>query len=251
MGRVIEFGYWPEAAVFDVHGLAVRTLSGLDKLVAEVRTSERVHEGWFFSPCARYVDLGNDRELVLPFPERVFPLPKTHRLEVAPGQPDGLARFAIWCLGFFVGMRLTETEAGFLDATPIRPFALCDFVCATRELPQALEPAIEFFLRAAEPRTTENLLAAIHALWLSHTRNLLRFEQHHYAYVAIDALWRLCRQLGLRTEGVVKQNDRLATLADHLEITLPDWPSVVPERNNAVHEGLFYGQPLGFSSVTV
>jgi hypothetical protein len=169
-------------------------------------------------------------------------------LEVDPERPTGLSRFAIWCLGFFIGMRLSETPMGFLDATPIERGALSDFNCSTADLPRALAPAIDFFLKNQTNGAAETLLAAIHAFWLSQTPNLLRFERYHYAYVALDALSFVAVASGVQPQTSKRHRERLDDLAACLGIALPDWPRLVTERNQAIHQGLFHGQPLGFTS---
>lgn len=243
-----EIGYWPEPAGFSLPGLRVRPLPSIDALIEQVRASPGVHNRWAFAPPQRTIDIPTGRERTLPFPSRVFGLPKTHVMEVDAGRPTELPRFAVWCLGFFVGMRLSETQAGYLDATPIEPGALCDFYCAVANLPRALQPALEFLLTHQANGAAETMLAAIHALWLSQTPNLLRFERYHYAYVALDALSFVAVASGVQAKKSKYHHWRLADLAACLNIGLPDWPGLVTERNNAIHQGLFYGQPLGFTA---
>ena len=63
---------------------------------------------------------------------RIFGLPKTHSItHAAPDSVDHV-EFHVWGLSFFTGMRLTTTEAGFVDATPIKPGKLVDFVLLNR-----------------------------------------------------------------------------------------------------------------------
>ena len=56
-----------------------------------------------------------------PYASRVFGLPKTHLIEHAEATNQDHLDFHLWALSFFVGMRLTATDAGFLDATPLKP----------------------------------------------------------------------------------------------------------------------------------
>jgi hypothetical protein len=47
----------------------------------------------------------------------VFGLPKRHVIEHAAADSDDHLTFHLWAFSFFTGMRLTATEAGFVDAT--------------------------------------------------------------------------------------------------------------------------------------
>ena len=64
-------------------------------------------------------------------------------------------------------MRLTATEAGFLDATPGKRGKLVAFVPRGRSLERAIELAGEFWMEnRGEPRTTQRFAAAVHALYV-------------------------------------------------------------------------------------
>ncbi len=248
--RCLKFGYWPSPADFSVCGVTVRSLRDIHATAQGVRNSAGVHGGWIYAPSRQYFELLTRQTHDTPIPGRVFGLPKTHELELDGALPSGLGRFVVWCLGFFVGMRLTETDAGFLDAAPIEVGQVSDFLCSTRDLPRALKPAIDFYLWHAHSGAAETLLAALHALWLSEGPHLLRFEQYHYAYIAIDALWFVTSKTVSQSSAYTPHAKRIETLANLLDLELPHWPDLIRERNNAIHQGLFYGQPLGFSSDT-
>lgn len=66
-------------------------------------------------------------------PGRVSGLPHAHLIEHATGACEDHLDFRIWALSFFVGRRLTPTEAGFLDTTPLKPGKLVDCHRAQRE----------------------------------------------------------------------------------------------------------------------
>src|SRR5450759_3338989 len=90
---------------------------------------------------------------------------------------DEHLQFLVWCLSFFIGMRLTTTEAGFLDATPIQPGELTDFTPLTRQLTNALTLADQFWKQhSSNMRTTKRVSGIIHALFLSQYPQALCFE---------------------------------------------------------------------------
>ncbi len=81
-----------------------------------------------------------------PYSARVFGLPMTHVLEHQSADSDENVNFLIWCLGFLLGLRLTNTEAGFLDATPIKAGTLHDIVWFGKDsIPKALGFADQFW----------------------------------------------------------------------------------------------------------
>lgn len=227
----VKFGYWPDTGNLNFCGINITALSNISSIKENLEKSDGVERGWAY--CR--------------FPSRIFGLPKTHQMEINSNHAIECDRFLIWCLGFFVGMRLTQTDMGYLDAAPIEQGKLCDFLCTNRELPHALEPALDFFDTHGHGNITETLLAAIHTLWLSYLPQLLRFEQYHYAYIAVDALWSVASRVITPQPVAAGHSARLQTLANTLGITLPQWPTLIKERNNAIHQGLFYGQPLGFA----
>ena len=85
-----------------------------------------------------------------PYTTRVFGLPKTHRIEHAAATNEEHLAFHLWALSFFVGMRLTATEAGFLDATPVKPGELVDFVLLRSSLACAVKLAEIFWMKACD-----------------------------------------------------------------------------------------------------
>ena len=117
--KTVEFGYYPKPLELTVEGISVSPLPDLSKKVVSVEKSHNVHEGWYYSPATGYQDKLTGKVSRLPFASRVFCLPKTHQLTHKNCDGHRHLDFLVWCLGFFLGMRLTTTEAGFVDATPI------------------------------------------------------------------------------------------------------------------------------------
>jgi hypothetical protein len=163
--------------------------------------------------------------------------------------------FLTWALGFFVGMRLTATEAGFLDAAPLSPRTLVDFVLAPREQERALARAEAFWqANRAYPLRARRWAAAVHALFLSHNPLGLQFEKFTHLYCAIDACFALAKELYGAPVNHVTHAHRMDWLCSLFSIPTPGWatPSgnrspVADIRNETLHEALFVGAPLGFA----
>jgi hypothetical protein len=112
----LEFGFYPHAYDVTIGNITISTLPDLEAKIANIESHEWVRDGWF---C-------------VPGPQRIFGLPKTHTISYAHPTTDDHLQFLIWCFGFSVGMRITSTEAGFLDATPIEEGAMSDIVWMPR-----------------------------------------------------------------------------------------------------------------------
>ena len=158
--------------------------------------SGSVEDSWFYAPPQQVRDFmsGNVRECA--YASRVFGLPKTHLIEYAGATSEDHLNFHLWALSFFVGMRLTATEAGFLDATPLKPYSLVDFVLLGSSLTRAVELAEDFWRRnRAKPCRAQRFAAAVHALFLGQKPQNLGFERFVYFYMAIDACYALAASL--------------------------------------------------------
>ena len=106
----VTFGYYPDDDEVSSEDVSLRSLEGLSEIVDKIEKHYGVSKDWIY-----------------PSEGRIFSLPKTHVLIHENADCLDHLEFLIWCISFFVGMRLTTTEAGFLDATPIRPGRLTDF----------------------------------------------------------------------------------------------------------------------------
>src|SRR5690606_38600816 len=152
-------------------------------------------------------------------------------------------------------MRLTGTEAGFLDATPIKPGMLVDFILSRCTLADAVDLGLDYLeSEGDDPRAPKRIAAAIHALFLAqHPRNL-PFEAFQYLYMALDA----CYSLVSAKEPAnprIPHAKRIQWMCETFGLPVPAWAigttteaahlSIV--RNEAFHEGLFFGEPLGFA----
>ena len=107
--------------------------------------AEQQEDDWIYAPPQGVRDLMSGQIRQRPYNARVFGLPKTHTIEHAGAAGDEHLDFLVWALSFFVGMRLTTTEAGFLDATPARRGTLVDFVAKEQTISKGMELAERFW----------------------------------------------------------------------------------------------------------
>ena len=235
-----EFGYHPYRIDCRVGPIEIKTLPGQKDHVATVEAYDTVDDGWVFilpKFVRRSEGAGN----------RIFRLPKTHVLtHGAADSPDHID-FHIWALSFFSGMRLTTTDAGFVDATPIRPYKLVDFSMNWTFEP-AIQAAEQFWVaNRSSPENPKRFAAAVHALFTAKNPRLFQFEEFIYLYTALDACFRLAYvQSGLRKK--VPHNERIYWICDRFGLTAPPWSGEVARiRNDTLHEALFMGEPLGFA----
>jgi hypothetical protein len=123
----VDFGFYPLRLDTDYRDFRIKTRDDLESSVKAVRSAPFIEGDWIYSPPGEVHVFGTNSIKGLPYPRRVFPLPKTHALSHQTDDPVRL-RFLVWCFGFLVGMRLSDQEAGFLDATPIKPGVSNDIV---------------------------------------------------------------------------------------------------------------------------
>lgn len=251
----MQFGFHPEPLDIDVGSVSIRTLPNLDATVSAVVASEETEDGWRYAPPRRIRDIISDEIRTSPYSKRVFCLPKTHTLEHAAAEGNAHLEFHIWVLSFFLGTRLTTTEAGFLDATPIQSGKLVDFVLLGRSVERAIELAECFWsANRSEPRNAQRFAGAVHALFLGQYRQALQFERFIYLYTAIDACYALTKALRCPKESE-KYGKRIEWMCNELGVATPTWAraagngssNISALRNNAVHEALFAGEPFGFA----
>lgn len=250
-----QFGYYPRSLDVAAGPVRVEPLPDLQQTVADMEASNGIENGWIYAPPRQRRDMMSGNIETLPYPSRIFGLPKTHTL--THDSPDGADHltFHVWCLSFFTGMRLTTTEAGFVDATPLKPGALVDFVPGRIDIRKALELAERFWTdNKNEPHRARLVAAAIHALFLAHNPLLLQFERFLLLYSSLDACYALASSLHPAPPGLGYAK-RIRWMCSLFGMPVPPWadPSAAsgPEaallRNETVHEALFAGEPLGFA----
>ena len=235
-----KFGLYPDPPQIKAGPVTISPLPDLERITSDEFASGRIEKNWIYAPHTT----------------RMFELPKTHLLEHAAATSEEHLEFHLWALSFFVGMRLTATEAGFLDSTPVKPGKLVDFVLLRSSLDRAVELAEKFWKRTSDsdkPRCAKRFEAAVHALFLSQNPQNLQFEKFVLLYMAIDA----CYKLAVELYGLPQcsNNKRIELVCKQFEIECPGWADpnapggskVAWIRNNTVHEALFMDAPLGFA----
>ena len=209
---------------------------------------DSVEDNWLYAPPQQVRDFTSGKVRERPYASRVFGLPKTHLIEHAAATSENHLDFHLWALSFFVGMRLTATEAGFLDATPLKPGKLVDFILLGSSLTRAVKLADDFWrTNLAKPRRAQRFEAAVHALFLGQTRKTLKFERFVYLYAAIDACYALAKELR-PSPGRLEHKKRIGWMCGEFDIETPKWSEEVAKiRNDTLHEALFMDAPLGFA----
>ncbi len=244
-----EFGYYPHSLNFTVGRVTVSTLPELEQTVADIEASAEVDGEWIYPGPQFISNWGSISER--PYPARVFGLPKTHRIEHGAADGPEHVNFHVWALSFFLGMRVTAAEAGFLDATPIKSGKLVDFVLLGQGLPNGVALAEDYWRRnTATPEQCQRWAAAVHALYLAHYPPGLQFERFIYLYAALDACFAI-----MKPTTHVPHAKRIEWMCNQFGMPIPDWASaagtgqaeVAAIRNDAIHEALFMGAPLGFA----
>ena len=251
----IEFGYYPRDCEFDTGVISIASNNDLHKLVAGIQEHPNVHNEWIYPSPQLVRDFASDQVSTLPYSPRVFGLPKTHTLSHEDAQSDEHLHFLVWCIGFFTGMRLTSTDAGYLDATPIRPGKLTDFLPLSQQLSDGVNMAEEFWKQQLPyPRNTKRLIGIIHALFLSQYPHALCFERFIYLYSALDACFALTKEFSGFVGRGPNHAERIAWMCNQFNMPISAWASpaaigseVSIVRNDSIHESLFFEEPLGFA----
>ena len=250
-----RFGFYPEPLRIDAGPVSVRPLANLEAIVESVFTADEVEDAWIYAPPQQTRDFMSGEVRTGPYSARVFGLSKTHVIEHAAATCEDHLDFHVWSLSFFLGMRLSTTDAGFLDAAMVKRGKLVDFVLLGRSLEEAVALADRFWTKnVGQPRNAKRFAAAIHALFLGQYRQALQFEEFIYLYAALDACFALTRATTGR-KGPQTHAQRIKWTCDQLGVETPTWAkstgrhdTVISRlRNNALHEALFVEEPLGFA----
>lgn len=251
----LEFGYSPDRLEISAGEITVAPLLEQRQRVADVESSEGVESDWIYAPLQQVRNFGGSvRDC--PYPSRVFGLPKTHSIEHLSADSHDHLVFHVWALSFFTGTRLTTTEAGYLDATPLKSGTLVDFRPGKRSLEAAVSVAESFWQsNRSNPQAMALFAGAVHALFLGQNPLKLQFERFMLLYSAFDACFALAQLL--RPVGGPRPSHaaRVSWMCGLFGMPVPEWadpgaPSgavVAAIRNQTVHEALFMGEPLGFA----
>ena len=230
----IPFGWYPKKLNIIDGNIRIQTLSDIELKIQNVLSYRNIENGWIHSGS-----------------NRVFNLPKTHKIhQENPCNEDNL-KFLVWSLSYFLGMRLTTEIMGFLDATPTKPYELTDFIVAHNEIPAALDIADEFFHRHQSSSICSKLwIAALHTIFLAQNPRLLQFERFMYQYSAIDACFALSKNIKPFSEKNISHSDRIHLMCERYGMETPEWgrKEIVGIRNNLIHECLYIEEPIGFKN---
>ena len=250
-----EFGFYPQPLQIKAGSVTVSPLPDLERTASDILALNGVEDNWIYAPPQQVRDFMSGKVRERPYASRVFGLPKTHLIEHAAATSEDHLDFHLWALSFFVGMRLTATEAGFLDATPLKPGKLVDFILRGSSLTRAVELADVFWTtNLAKPRQAQRFTAAVHALFLGQNPQNLQFERFVYLYTAIEACYALTAALH-QPPRCLTHADRIDWMCSKLRVVTPAWADppafskaeVVAIRNDTLHEALFMDAPLGFA----
>lgn len=247
----LEFGYFPKELNLCSGPVTVSTLPNLLDTVSQINALPNTKDGWIYAPMQITQGLSGDVR-TQPCPSRIFGLPKTHLISHSSADNQEHVQFHIWAISFFLGIRLTTTEAGFVDATPCDPGKLVDFYSDNASLSNSIHLSEKFWVD--NRRSQENsklLISIINALFLSQNPLSLQYEQFILLYCGIDACYKLEKNLS-RINKKVTHEKRIDWLCKRFGIPTPNWAagghsSVADIRNQTVHEAIYLGQPLGFA----
>lgn len=249
-----DFGFYPARLSLKVGKLSIDTRANFNEVMGDFESWDGIEKEWVYAPPQEERTFGGVVRQ-LPYLCRVFGLPKTHTIAHASADGPDHLQFHVWALSFFLGIRLTTTERGFVDATPIVPHKLVDFTLLNKGLPEAVSLAEGFWSHHRNEQVRAKLFsAAVHALFLAQYPRHLQFEQFIYLYTALDACYALAASLqGLKK--YIPHSDRINWMCSHLGMITPDWAldtsgagaEIATLRNATLHEALFVDEPLGFA----
>jgi hypothetical protein len=244
----IEFGYYPLELPLDVGSIEIRTLPDLDQKITALSGSDCIYNDWIYAPPEQVHDFSGSIH-TRPYAARVFGLPKTHTFQHSNADSKDHLTFQIWALSFFLGIRLTAMEAGFLDATPMLRGKLVDFLLSGRGgLGKAVEIADAFWVEnRRKPECARGFAAAVHALFIGQNPRHLQFEKFIFFYTALDACYTLAALFHAPPKRLGHAK-KIGWMCDLFKIKTPSWAAEVAVlRNATLHEALFMDHPLGFA----
>lgn len=251
----VLFGYYPVAYYVTTPEFSIHTLPDHEATVATITSHPDVSKDWIYPGAQQQKDIMSGVVRSMPYSARVFSLPKTHVLTLGKNRSREDLDFVVWCLSFFGGMRLTTAEAGFLDATPIKPGTLVDFILSQCTLADVAQLALDYLdTERGDPRAPKRVAAVVHALFLAQRPQNLPFEEFQYLYMALDACFSLASAKETKKPRVLHA-ERIKWMCDTFGMPVPQWAAstmpgntaLAPIRNDAFHEALFFDEPLGFA----
>lgn len=253
IGISAEFGYYPKNIEIENERFSIQTLPGLQDTVSKIMDDPNIHKDWIYPGVQRSIDF-NGKTSFLPYNARIFGLPKTHLLTLHKSDNRDDLDFVVWCLSFFTGMRLTITDSGFLDATPIKERTLVDFVLESYTLEDAIDLALNYLeLERNNDRATKRVIAVINSLFLAQYPQNLSFERFQYLYMSLDSCYKLIVTKE-KDDPQITHAKRVQWMCKKFSIPIPEWAIITNKkseishvRNDTMHEALFFDEPLGFA----
>ncbi len=250
----IDFGYWPCNEIIRTDSVYISPLPTFNSSIMSINNNPGLLRGWIYPPYQQSYNIISSERTILPYPSRIFGLPKTHKMKHY--KPDSVEHleFLIWGLSFFTGLRLTTTEAGFVDAAPIKLGSLTDFIQVSPKKNSMCLLEIYWLKNKARVENIDLIRAIIHALYLYQRPQLLQYERFIYGYVALDACYALAKQNSPPAKDP-KHAERFSWLCQKFEINTPTWAQPAPKdgsrissiRNATLHEAIYMGKPLGYA----
>lgn len=241
----MTFGFCDQP--FEIHTakISVEPVAKFKSVVNEILSNDQTVDRWYYPPPA----CKGPRNTFVP--RRIFGLPHTHSITCIDCDPERL-RFLIWIFGFFAGMATSPDPNPFINSTPVIHGELFDRYCFHSDMKQVVERAEAFWDRCDNHKNVLRTFAnVIHTLWMAQSKTLLHFESFHYAYLCIDASWKLTLLLKGITGNRAKprHGEVVARLADEWRMPDPNWSKIVDLRNSLIHEADLMGRPLGAALV--
>ncbi|MDE3269680.1 MAG: hypothetical protein OYH77_05295 [Pseudomonadota bacterium] len=235
------FGYYPYPLEAKEGNISIETLPGLKEKTDQVYCQGLLIENDWASTSS-YIRAG------------VFHLPHTHVIKCTEKISEEQLDFYVWILSFFVGMRLTTDDYGFVGSATLKPNGFTDFVFTGQPYSAVITLTQEFLERYDEKNkqvVMKRVRAILHALYLGRRKNQLQYEQFIYFYIAIDACYRLVKDRERvkypKSITRINHNQRVSWLCDRLCMTPPNWHEDISEERNAIfHEAMYAGAPLGY-----
>lgn len=255
IGVSAEFGYYPEHIEIENERFSIKTLSNFKGVITAVRGNPNVHKNWIYPGAQQNIDF-NGVTSNRPYNARVFGMDKTHELTLHKSDNMEDIDFVVWCLSFFTGIRLTITEAGFIDATPVKKGQLVDFVLSQCTIEDAIELALDYLEAERDSfRATKRISAAIHALFVAQYPHNLPFERFQYLYMGLDTCYKLIEtKADPKPDRRMPHALRIQWMCEQFGICVPEWAVLLGNgsqiskvRNDTMHEALFFDEPLGFA----
>jgi hypothetical protein len=255
-----QFGYLPRNLEISTDHVEIRSLDTLEQSIRLIDNSPQVLKDWFYCALETEINFSTRKALKIPTPKRIFALPKTHVIEVKSATEIDAKRkleFYVWCLSFLLGIRLTTTQAGFVDATPIKEGKLVDLIVTVQNLVVAFEAIERFWQQHGSTDIGTTIGAAIHSLFMSQYPKNLQYEEFAYLYMSLDACFAITK-LSHKLSERVPQWKLTSWLCETYRLECPEWgmvnttdtkkSSTISEiRNDLFHQALWNSQPMGFS----